>query len=150
MTDSGTTALVVFFDLGGTLVTAHSRKWIPGAQAVLAALREKGVRLGILSNTAELDRKGLEKILPPGFDWSVFEEDLIVLSSEVGVEKPDPRIFKLALDRAGGTRAVFCAEDPTHSLASQFAGLPCVRIVPPVDGNLVQPLTTLEELHLVK
>jgi putative hydrolase of the HAD superfamily len=59
---------------------------------VLAALRARGLRLGVVSNAdgrigAAMARTGLDQHL-----------DAIVDSHVVGVEKPDPRIFRLALD----------------------------------------------------
>jgi HAD superfamily hydrolase (TIGR01509 family) len=61
----------------------------------LAALRRLGLRLVVVSNSngtlrAKLDRLGLLAAV-----------DLVMDSFELGVEKPDPAIFALALDRAG-------------------------------------------------
>jgi putative hydrolase of the HAD superfamily len=61
----------------------------------LAALRRHGLRLVVVSNSngtlrAKLERLGL---------LSAF--DLVVDSFELGVEKPDPAIFALALERLG-------------------------------------------------
>jgi len=65
------------------------------AGAALAALHAQGVRLACVSNAegsvaAELDRSGLGQ-------W--FE--VVIDSAIVGVEKPDPRIFAVALDQLG-------------------------------------------------
>lgn len=135
--------LVVYFDLGDTLFTTHPPSWIPDAQALLATLRDKGIRLGVISNTDGLDRAGLAPYLPPGFEWSAFDPDLILLSGEVGVEKPDAAIFKLALERSAGAATVFCTESLPHSIASQLAGLPCLRVVPERKGDLAQVATVL-------
>ena len=67
----------------------------PEVPRTLAALRDQGLRLGIISNWDErlpalLDQLGLS----PSFE-------AIVISSEIGVEKPDPRIFAAALERLG-------------------------------------------------
>jgi len=61
----------------------------------LRALRDDGFRLAVVSNAdgrvaSFLDRAGLGPYL-----------DFIVDSAVVGVEKPDPRIFEIALERAG-------------------------------------------------
>lgn len=66
----------------------------PGALALLAELRGWGVRLGAISNTIQperfmrpsLDRRGLARYF-----------DTLQLSSEVGVAKPHPAIFRAAL-----------------------------------------------------
>jgi putative hydrolase of the HAD superfamily len=66
--------------------------------ALLEALRERGLALGLVSNTASpqwllqpvLERQGLVERL-----------DTIVLSSEVGKRKPHPAIFERALEELG-------------------------------------------------
>lgn len=72
----------------------------PDVVEVLTALREDGYRMGLVSNVsllptlmrADLEALGLARFL----DASVF-------SSEIGVRKPDPRIFTEALRRLGTT-----------------------------------------------
>jgi len=61
----------------------------------LAGLREHGLVVGCISNSDGtvaqlLDRAGLGGVL-----------DFVVDSGVVGIEKPDPGIFRIALDRAG-------------------------------------------------
>jgi len=69
---------------------------VPGDVApALRRLRGQGLRLAVISNSngtlrAKLDRLGLTALF-----------DLVVDSTEEGVEKPDPRIFELALERLG-------------------------------------------------
>lgn len=70
------------------------RNMLPSTPRVLAALRARGVTLGVVSNSdgrifSVLDRCGIT-----GFF------DVIIDSHEVGVEKPDPRIFDFALSKA--------------------------------------------------
>lgn len=63
--------------------------------AFLTELKERGLRLGIISNWDHTARDVLQQTqLSPFFEQ-------IIISSEVGVEKPDPQIFRIALDRAG-------------------------------------------------
>ena len=61
-------------------------------------IRDSGCKVGIVSNT--------EAVLTQ-YDLSRFPlllaADTVVLSSEAGVRKPDPRIFQLALERLGGS-----------------------------------------------
>jgi putative hydrolase of the HAD superfamily len=77
--------------------------------AALEQLRRDGFRMGLVSNVSlipELMRADLERLgLAPLLDASVF-------SSEVGVRKPDPRIFRQALDRMGvdSAAAVFVGD----------------------------------------
>jgi HAD superfamily hydrolase (TIGR01509 family) len=70
-----------------------------GLTQAVARARDRGVQVAIISNSEGM----LEAILADlgilqAFDW-------VVDSSLVGVEKPDPRIFRFALDRAGVTAA---------------------------------------------
>jgi putative hydrolase of the HAD superfamily len=67
----------------------------PEVRGALAALREKGLLLAVISNWDERLPLLLERLaLTPFFD-------AVVTSSEVGVEKPDRRIFAEALKRLG-------------------------------------------------
>ncbi len=74
------------------------RLWIvvePGTAELLAELARRGYELGVVSNsngTVEglLEAVGLRRHLA-----------FVIDSAVVGVEKPDPRIFRLALERAG-------------------------------------------------
>ena len=68
---------------------------LPGAVSLLNALKGK-VKMGIITNgftslqQIRLERTGLRKHF-----------DLLIISEEVGVAKPDRRIFDYALDQAG-------------------------------------------------
>jgi HAD superfamily hydrolase (TIGR01509 family) len=66
-----------------------------GVRPALAALREHGLRLVVVSNAngtlrAHMTRIGLAS-----------EVDIVIDSCDEGVEKPDPRLFEIALKRAG-------------------------------------------------
>jgi HAD superfamily hydrolase (TIGR01662 family) len=79
-----------------TIETAHRREnlWrtmLPSTPGVLTRLRERGLTLGVVSNadgriTSILERCGIAQFF-----------QVIVDSHDVGVEKPDPRIFDFAL-----------------------------------------------------
>jgi putative hydrolase of the HAD superfamily len=67
----------------------------PGARETLAALKGRGYRLGVISNADGRVRQLLEEAeLAPHLE-------IIVDSSVVGVEKPDPRIFLSAVGLLG-------------------------------------------------
>jgi putative hydrolase of the HAD superfamily len=75
---------------------------LPGVPDALAALRDLGLRLLVVSNSDGSIERGLGELgLLPYFT-------AVVDSAVVGFEKPDPRIFAHALDRAGvpGRRAL--------------------------------------------
>ena len=66
-----------------------------GVRPALVALREHGLTLVVVSNAngtlrAHMDRIGLATAV-----------DIVIDSQDEGVEKPDPRLFRIALDRAG-------------------------------------------------
>jgi FMN phosphatase YigB (HAD superfamily) len=109
----------LFFDIEDTLVS--ERRWRPGALACLDRLGAGGLRLGIIANTGTMARSRLRVVLPPAFTFELFEEPLVVLSSEVGVEMPDARIFAVALSRAQlpPARTLFVGDDPVDLLAAQ-------------------------------
>ncbi len=75
---------------------------LPGARDGLRALSETGVRLGIVSNADGLIGQRLTEAgilqVGPGIGTEV---ETIIDSGAVGVMKPDPRIFHLALDAMG-------------------------------------------------
>jgi putative hydrolase of the HAD superfamily len=66
----------------------------PDAVPTLEALRARGFKLGMISNASDLARKVLRNLdMERRFDF-------VVISSEVGVNKPSPEIFHLALRQA--------------------------------------------------
>lgn len=67
----------------------------PGASEVLDGLKKKGYIVGIISNS---DGRLEALVRDAGLAGSL---DVIIDSRVVGVEKPDPRIFYLALGRTG-------------------------------------------------
>jgi HAD superfamily hydrolase (TIGR01549 family) len=121
---------VIYFDLGDTLVTAP-RRWLPGAKALLPSLRQKGFRLGIISNTQGLPtRQAILGKLPSDFDLQLFEPTLVLFSSEIGKAKPDREIFDEAVTRAGADPAecLYCSENVVETLMAQHVGMHTIRV----------------------
>jgi putative hydrolase of the HAD superfamily len=95
---------------------------LPGAQALIDALDRAGVRMGLITNgftalqTARLERTGLREHFNP-----------LVISEQLGIAKPDVRIFEHALDRMGQPprEQVLMVGDNPHSdiLGGLNAGL---------------------------
>ena len=77
----------------------NSWREVPGASALLRALAGR-VRIGIVSNN--LTREQHDKLRFCGFDSLV---DAIVISEEAGASKPDPAIFRVALERIAASAA---------------------------------------------
>lgn len=73
------------------------RSWraFPEAASVLRELRSRSFGVGLISNW---DRSARDVLTAAGLLPLL---DPIVVSSEVGVAKPDPAIFRIALERAG-------------------------------------------------
>jgi HAD superfamily hydrolase (TIGR01509 family) len=107
----------------GRFLEAEHEAWSPAREmgdsthALLESLRGRGLKLGLVSNAfdppellhRDLGRMGLAERL-----------DVAVFSSEVGRRKPDPLIFRTALDRLGVEpgRALFVGD----SLEADIAG----------------------------
>jgi len=137
---------VAFFDLGGTLV-GNNRDWIPGAPDTLSKMHQRGIRLGLISNTKDLSRAEILELLPEDFDMTLFQNELVIFSSEVHVEKPNPQIFKLAVKQAGvkPTECLFCTEELPHILAAEQEGMQTALVQAPPNsdiGTLVERLTS--------
>lgn len=108
-----------------TLAEAHHRVglWtvaIEGAVETVRALKESGHRLGVVSNAEGRVERDL---LGAGYA-GLFET--VVDSHVVGVEKPDPQIFRIAMERMSVTpeTAVFLGDVPSVDIAgARAAGL---------------------------
>jgi putative hydrolase of the HAD superfamily len=86
----------------------------------IAAVRDAGLKTGLLSNSWGVDSYPIEKLQP------LF--DALVISGEVGMRKPDPEIFHLATERLGvpPQRCVFVDDHPGHLKAAQEVGMTTV------------------------
>jgi putative hydrolase of the HAD superfamily len=71
----------------------RTRRAIDGAAALLSALKPR-VKIGVVSNNLLAEQQ--EKMAQCGLDEFV---DALIVSEKVGVVKPDPLIFRVALDR---------------------------------------------------
>jgi putative hydrolase of the HAD superfamily len=84
-------------------------------------LRSEGYRTAIITNNVREFGDGWRGLVPVE---ELFE--VIIDSSTVGVRKPDPRIFHLALDALGGVdpdRAVFLDDAAANVAAAQALGI---------------------------
>jgi putative hydrolase of the HAD superfamily len=115
----------------------------PEVRPTLAVLRGKGLRLAVVSNWDERLPLLLERL---GLAGSF---EAIVCSSEVGVEKPDRRIFRRALERLGvGPAAALHVGD--HRLedveGAVAAGMYAVQLDRRSGGGGLADLTELPRL----
>jgi FMN phosphatase YigB (HAD superfamily) len=136
----------VLFDLGGTLESGNAlRLGAREAVMAIAATRDdqgQRPRLGLISDFHEaatpagipaiveeyrqlLQDLGLESLFQP-FDQA------ITLSTQVGVHKPDARIFRAALDKfhpaARFEDAIFITEHKGHVDAARHLGMQAVHL----------------------
>jgi putative hydrolase of the HAD superfamily len=99
----------------------------PQAPAALARVRDAGLGAAVISNSNGSVRAILGSLgLMPYLDF-------VLDSFEVGVEKPDPRIFQLALERAGvrPAQAVYIGDlYSVDVLGARAAGLRAVLLDP--------------------
>lgn len=94
--------------------------------AILRELRDRPVRLYALSNfSGELFRQAR-----PRFEFVTWFDGLVI-SGDEGVVKPDPRIYRLLLDRYGLNAAstVFVDDRPENVEAARVAGLAGIDFV---------------------
>ncbi len=121
------------------LLLAHARLY-DDAIPFLQRLRDRGIKIAIVSNCAENTRPLLVK---HGVDALA---DTLVLSCEVRSAKPAAEIFRCALDRLGVTAeaAVFVDDQPGYCAGSVAAGIRAVQIVRgELDGQVPAPGTTV-------
>ena len=134
---------VVFFDIGNTLIS--EKKWLPGVREFVAKLKTNQIRVGLISNTGRMNREELSGLLPEDFMFDDFEEGIVLLSSEVGIEKPARAIFSLAVQHANVSpwETMFVGESLTETVAAQSSGMQAARITQPVvDYPELQELLT--------
>ncbi|MCI4352890.1 MAG: HAD family hydrolase [Thermoplasmata archaeon] len=74
------------------------RRAVPGAVALLQFLKSSGTKIGVVTNNLRSEQE--EKLRITGLDDWV---DYLVCSEQVGVTKPDPRMFRAALAEIHGT-----------------------------------------------
>ncbi len=86
----------------------------PSSMEILQFLKARGIAVGLVSNgecafqRAKLHSSGLDRIL-----------EAIVISGEVGIAKPDPKIFRIALEqlRADPRETLFVGNNPWTDIA---------------------------------
>ena len=116
-------------------IQAFDDRWIEsiggdigGTVEILHALKDAGYPLYGLSNWAA---ETFARIRHEFQFLALFDE--IILSGEVGLTKPDPRIFELLLSRAGRTadECIFIDDSETNIRAAQALGFKTVHFESP-------------------
>jgi putative hydrolase of the HAD superfamily len=130
-------------------VFGDPRRWRPYDDVVpcLVRLREAGMRTAVVSNWDRrlcglLEGLGVSDLL-----------DTVVSSAEVGLHKPDPRIFELACSRIGAapSRAAHVGDhyyaDYVGALAAGLRPVLIDRHGAGCEAPTVDPITTLDQLE---
>lgn len=123
---------------------AALQTFAPGAREVLATLRDRGLRIGVVTNgIPDLQRR---KVALMGLQNLV---DIVVVSGEVGVGKPHPGPYFAALSRLGipASAAVMVGDNHTNDvIGARAAGLDAVWLR--MDGVGARPgVPTITSLH---
>jgi putative hydrolase of the HAD superfamily len=133
-------------DLVGTLVDRdrelllRSARLYDDALPFLRDIRARGIKIAIVSNCSENTRDLLES------NGVAELADTLVLSCEVGAEKPAAEIFAHALDQLGvpADRTVFVDDQPSYCAGATALGITAVQIARgELDGKVPAPGTTV-------
>jgi putative hydrolase of the HAD superfamily len=98
---------------------------------VVRELRDRGVKTSLISNCSHSTRGIVERLgIAEAFDD-------VVLSFEVGLRKPDPAIYRLALERVGvaAEDAVFVDDQPAYCDGAAALGIETFLIDRSGDGT---------------
>jgi putative hydrolase of the HAD superfamily len=131
-----------------TFTDLSNYRLFPDVEAVLSRLLGAGLRLGVISNFEEWLERLLESLNVTRF----FE--VRIISGVEGLEKPDPRIFHLALDRMGVApdESVYVGDNPMFDIEpAQEVGMLAVLLdrrgrFPDHPGARITSLDHLPEL----
>lgn len=154
---------VVLLDLGNTLLDADDRPR-PGARELLTALGTmtgaggQPLHFGLVSDWELADDPAQRSVLAQQYYEILVSAGLdtffqpfaqrVTLSTEVGVYKPDARIFRAALAKCGTgfdfRDALFITENAAHIEAARRLGMMAVQV--PETGNSIGDVQRLEDL----
>lgn len=122
---------------------------IEGSHATLAELKRRGLHTGVVSN-------GFSGVQERKLKNAGLEVDVVVLSDEIDINKPDRRLFDYALQKAGATKeeSLMVGDNPlTDILGALSAGWQAILFDPlatsattDIDGRRVMVINRLEQL----
>ena len=118
----------------------------PGVIVTLGALRARGVRLGVITDSASSSADKLRWFRGQGLTlgWDAFAN-----SCEVGARKPDPRIYRAALTQAGvvAEESVFVGHKASELVGARALGMATVAFRPDADAEA--PITLFDFVDLL-
>lgn len=132
--------------------TESSWRIEPDAHQTLEILKSKGYRLALISNAA--NSPDLNRLMD-GLDLRKYFE-IVVISADEGIRKPDPRIFANTLNRMGinAENAIMIGDTlPADVLGAQISGIKSVWVTRRADRpennevlESIQPDHTIPDL----
>lgn len=130
-----------------------SRRAVPGARALIAALVRRGVTIGVCTNHYSRTAQR-QKLIECGFDTLVHN---LFVSADLGCSKPDPALFHTVLDRLGSNAAsaVMLGDSFTSDVAGALrAGMRAVwlnrfRSPRPHQITEIREIRSLRPVHTV-
>ena len=158
---------IILFDLGDTLESQGNI--IEGAENTISSIKGmhdsdgESVAISLVSNFDDFDnnRRRLEDVKPKQLEYyrilkklgiaKYFEPlyEHVTLSVEIGVRKPDERIFRAAIDLIkpglSFSNVLFVTEEPTHIVAARQMGMKAIQFTPSsqASGDSISTLTEL-------
>lgn len=134
-------------------VLLEDRKLVSGAVELLSSLKERGLSIGLISDVAW----GLPSEYPMRdirhFGLDHFFDDY-VFSTDVGLRKPHPKVFKIALSNLGvsASEAMYVGNSLAHDIkGAKGVGIRAVlkrsKYCPPAEVEADHVITTLDEVE---
>lgn len=114
----------------------------PETIATLKAIKDRGVLIGVISNAPPLSSESIAQMRLTDY------VDAWTFSHELGVEKPDSRIFQVALTKLGVTadEALMVGDSLDKDvLGARAAGIDAIQIVRP--GTVSDEPEQIADLH---
>jgi putative hydrolase of the HAD superfamily len=98
-------------------------------------IRRSGYRTALITNNIKEFSEGWRALIPVD---DMFE--VIVDSSAVGMRKPDPRIYRMALDQLGvaAERSVFLDDAPGNITAARAVGMAAILVEDDHTGAMIE------------
>jgi len=101
----------------------------PGVADLLSEARRTRVRLAIATTTSRVNLDALARRFPGELDLDTF--DAVVCGEEVTALKPDPEVYRTALDRLGLSAGRCLAFEDTHNGVKSATGAGLAVVVTP-------------------
>lgn len=139
----------VFFDIKDTLGyvdrPGHLVTYKPSTEDLLKSVQAPiGARIGIITNLpSNVDAAAGRNMLAEAGVLEHVDRDGLIINQDVGIDKPDPRIFALAAEQMGlePAQCLFVGENFLEVIGAQVAGMKALlKPCPPGREFMAKPL----------